>query len=78
METFPYLLACTPLGFCCKSVVHDLFSVYVRIVAIDYDMVKVKGGKHALGHCVVVVEDEQVLFNHYIKPKTRITDYLTW
>jgi len=48
------------------------------IVAIDCEMVNCEGNIHALARCSIVDYNGHVLFDQIIKPKWRVTNYLTW
>ena len=48
------------------------------MVAIDCEMVIVDGYIHELARCSIVNYDGHVLFDKMIKPKKKVTDYLTW
>ncbi len=41
-------------------------------------MVNCEGGIHALARCSIVDYNGHVLFDQIIKPKWRVTNYLTW
>jgi len=47
-------------------------------VAVDCEMVMVEGNRHELARCSIVNYNGHVLFDKFIKPKQRITNFLTW
>ena len=48
-----------------------------RIVAIDCEMVEVNYGPSALARCSIVDYDGKVIFNEYVRPEQRVTNYRT-
>ncbi len=49
-----------------------------QFIALDCEMVMVEGYVHELARCSIVDYNGHVLFDKMIKPKGKITNYLTW
>ena len=48
-----------------------------RIVALDCEMVEVDYRPSALAHCSIVDYEGKVIFNEYVRPEQRVTNYRT-
>jgi len=47
-------------------------------VALDCEMVVVDGGEKELARCSIVNYNGHVLFDKFIRPQKKVTDFLTW
>jgi len=69
-RVFPFMSSLNPP--------QDSFNGITPIVAIDCEMVMVEGNRHEVARISIVNYHNHVLFDEFIKPKGKITNYLTW